>query len=67
MRRYHNKIQSSSLVSFVEEVKSKKYVFVILELLIHLNEIFSTLLVAIGIGEGKFNTFDEFIEHEIEF
>ena len=67
MRRYHNKIQNPSLVSFVEEVKSKKNVLVILVLLIHFNEILSTLLVAIGVGKCKLNTFDEFVKHKIEF
>ena len=66
VRGDYNKIQYSSLISFIQKILPKKDLLVILKLLADSTNVLSALLVAVGIGESEFYTFDELIKHEVK-
>ena len=57
VRRDDNKIEHSSLESFIEEILREEDIFVILVLLMERTDVLSAFLITIGIGECKLHTF----------
>ena len=66
MRRYNNKIYYSPFITFGQLVQSKEDFLISFILFFNPHQLFSTLLMAIRISKGKLDTFNHFIEHEIE-